>query len=380
MKIAHITPSFYPATAWGGPIASTKAICDGISAWPDMQLRVLTTDAAGPRLGARVRRVPLPYGVTYARRIAGHSIAPGLLARLPALIGWADVVHLTGVYSFTTLPALALARALGKPLVWSPRGALQATAQWQGVPNRRAKHLWEHLAQLLRPAHTVLHTTAPSETAASTARLRGIATVTIPNCVTIPPQRAPRAARRADVGLRLVYLGRLHPKKGVDLLIDALAHLPCDTRLDIHGTGDAAYVGALMAAGARYGARLRFCGQSDGAAKARAFERADLCVLPSHSENFGIVVAEALAHGVPVLTTTATPWRALDHMGAGACIDLAQGDLAGAITALAQRDLRAMGARGRDWMIRDFSPQAMVADFAQLYRALAADQRQQVRA
>ena len=70
MKVLHVTPSFYPATFWGGPIFSTKAICDGIAAAPDFTLRVLTTDAAGPALRDRVRRVPLPYRVDYSCRIA----------------------------------------------------------------------------------------------------------------------------------------------------------------------------------------------------------------------------------------------------------------------------------------------------------------------
>ncbi|WP_322891584.1 MULTISPECIES: glycosyltransferase [unclassified Yoonia] len=374
MNILHVTPSFYPATFWGGPIFSTKAICDGIAVTHGFDLRVLTTDAAGSAVGDRVRRVPLPYRVDYACRIAGHSIAPGLLAPLPAAMIWADVVHLTGTYSFPTLPVLALARAMGKPLVWSPRGALQATQDWPDAPRIKAKHLLERVAQVLRPTDTVLHVTAGVEAAQSVARLSGIQTAVIPNCVTIP-HVAPRLYRPQGA-LRLMYLGRLHPKKGIDLLIAAL---PAQATLDIYGTGIPAHETALRAA-AQDNTRIRFHGDVQGSAKTQAFARADLFVLPSHSENFAITVAEALAHGVPVLTTTGTPWQRLDMIGAGACIDLAHDDLATAIARLAKGDLAAMGARGRDWMIRDFSPDAMVAAFATLYRALATGAPQMVQA
>jgi glycosyltransferase involved in cell wall biosynthesis len=374
MKVLHVTPSFYPATFWGGPIFSTKAICDGIAATPGFALRVLTTDAAGPAVAERVRRVPLPYRVNYARRIAGHSIAPGLLARLPAAMIWADVVHLTGTYSFPTLPVLGLARAMGKPLVWSPRGALQATQDWPDAPRIRIKHWFEKTAQQLRPSGTVLHVTASMEATQSVARLTGIQTAIIPNCVTIPPDVS--RCFRPQGALRLMYLGRLHPKKGIDLLIAAL---PVQATLDIYGTGEAAHEASLRSA-AQGNPRIRFHGDVQGHAKAQAFARADLFVLPSHSENFAITVAEALAHGVPVLTTTGTPWQRLDMIGAGTCIDLARDDLATAITRLAMDDLAAMGARGRDWMIRDFSPDAMVAAFATLYRALVTGEPQIVQA
>lgn len=151
-----------------------------------MDLRVLTTDAAGPRVSDRVQPATLPYPVHYARRIAGHSIAPGLLARLPGAIAWADIVHLSATYSPPVLPSLALAKLLGKPVIWSPRGALQATADWADAPHLRAKQKFEKAANVLRPAQTVLHVTAAQEGAQSISRLGDIATVTIPNSVDIP--------------------------------------------------------------------------------------------------------------------------------------------------------------------------------------------------
>lgn len=370
MKILHVTPTFYPATFWGGPIWSTKAICDGISAQPGFDVRVLTTDAASPRVHDRITPTDLPYPVQYCRRIAGHSIAPGLLMRLPRSVAWADVVHLTATYNFPTLLTLAFARLIGRPVVWSPRGALQATAGWADAPRKRAKHLFEYAANALRPRASTLHVTATSEAAQSRQRLGDIPTALIPNCVDIP---AVAPVRSNDAQLRLLYLGRLHPKKGLDRLIEAMKVLPDHVHLDIFGTGDPDYVDQLIHQ-IDCIPRIRLHGHVEGVQKTQAFINADIFVLPSHSENFGIAVAEALAHGLPVITTTNTPWAGLDHHGCGRSISLDHDNLADIILDLAGSDLRAMGARGRAWMQRDFSPDAMVDRFATLYRDVYAGQ------
>ncbi|WP_342076453.1 glycosyltransferase [Yoonia sp. SS1-5] len=367
MRVLHVSPAFYPATRWGGPIQSTKAICDGVAARNDVQLRMLTTDAASPKWRDRLTPVPLPYPVRYAYRLAGHSIAPGLLARLPQAIAWADVVHLTATYSFPTLPTLLLARLMGKPLVWSPRGALQATTDWVDAPNRWAKRAFANLAQMVRADQVVLHATSEAEARQSVPHLRGVASTVIPNCVDLPQEVTPIIPK---TGLRLLYLGRLHPKKGLDLLLDAMAALPPTTTLDIYGTGDPAYMQHLRDRAATDCGRIWLHGHVDGPQKAAAFAAADLLVLPSHSENFGIVVAEALAHARPVLTTTGTPWARLAHRGCGACIDLRQTDLATAITDLSGMDLRDMGLKGREWMAAEFGPAQMVDAFYRLYRDL----------
>ena len=376
MNILHVTPSFYPATKWGGPIWSTKAICDGIHETTDMNVRVLTTDAASPDLKDRVGPPTLAYPTCFTRRLAGHSIAPGLLARLPAAIRWADVVHVTGTYSFPTLPTLALARLMQRPVVWSPRGALQATAAWDDAPRKRVKHLFERAAQFLRPERTVLHVTAGSEAADSVGRLRGIETTLIPNCVDVPKELPTMISGVS--ALRLLYVGRLHPKKGLDLLFDAVMRMTDNVVLDVYGTGDDAYVQTLTIQAAQSNGRIRLHGQVSGAAKTQAFVDSDIFVLPSYSENFGIAVAEALAHGTPVITTKGTPWQGLEHNDCGQWIDLNTVDLVDEVTAFARLDLTQMGANGRAWMRRDFAPGAMTSAFVDLYRSLAAPVHQRV--
>ncbi|KJZ20667.1 glycosyltransferase [Loktanella sp. S4079] len=360
MKVLHVSPSFYPATFWGGPIWSTKAICDGLVKDPAVQLRVLTTDAAGPLRADRVAPVPLDYPVTYLRRMAGHSIAPGLLIHLWRAVAWAEVVHLTGTYSFPTLPTLMAARIMGKPVVWSPRGALQASADWPDAPRQRVKRCFERVAQTLVNDRVVMHVTSQAEARASQSRIVTAHTAVIPNSVPIPAVTPKQPSKQ----FRLIYVGRIHPKKGLDLLIKAMAQLPAHVTLDIYGTGLPADVAPIAGACSD---RIRMHGHLDDADKPAAFAKSDLFVLPSHSENFGIAVAEALAHAVPVLTTTATPWHALDDIGCGRCMDLGRDDLSEEIQALLGRDLTQMGQAGRAWMQRAFSAENMVAEFRSLY-------------
>src|SRR5206468_7028271 len=122
-------PSFYPALVYGGPTYSVYMLCRSLNGHA-CELRVLTTDANGPNSVLAVntkRAVEISPGlfVRYCHRIADVSISPTLLRLLAAYVWWADVIHLTAVYSFPTIPTLLACKILGKPVVWSPRGMLQ---------------------------------------------------------------------------------------------------------------------------------------------------------------------------------------------------------------------------------------------------------------
>src|SRR5205814_4837728 len=124
--------SFYPATYYGGPISINRDFCHSLAARDDIELHVLTTDANGPGQRINFARVhpEEAYPITYSRSMFPPDIAPGLWWRLPGMVRAADVVHLNGVYSFTTIPTLALCRLMRKPVVWSTLGALQ---RWRGT-------------------------------------------------------------------------------------------------------------------------------------------------------------------------------------------------------------------------------------------------------
>src|SRR5437588_12655732 len=106
MNVLHVTPAYYPATYWGGPIFSVLGLNKALAGIAGVHLKVLATDSAGPTVAQRVPTqsnspvtYPPGYEVYLCRRLAGAAISPGLLTRLVGLARWADIIHLTGTYS-----------------------------------------------------------------------------------------------------------------------------------------------------------------------------------------------------------------------------------------------------------------------------------------
>lgn len=361
-NLLHVTPSFYPASYFGGPIISTYALCNALAGKPDIALRVLTTDTAGPERHQRLAiesnpvRYPSGYEVFFARRLIGVEISPEMLFWLWKLVGWADAIQLTGTYSFPTIPTLFFARLRTKPVLWSPHGALLASETWARVSYQSAKRLWEKTCELIAPAQTILHATSHMESLACNVRLPTIGTVVIPNGVEIPDPLKQREWL-PDGRIRVMFIGRLHPIKGLDRLIKAVGLLESDAfRLDIYGDGDESYRAELKSLAERQksAGNITFHGHVEGKEKKRAFAGADVCVLPSHSENFGMAVAEALAHGVPVIAARGVPWAEVEPRGCGLWLDNSPSTIAKALLQLRSASLPTMGERGRAWMSESF--------------------------
>jgi len=373
MKVLHVVPSFYPAFNYGGPITSVYELCAGLVRH-GCEVSVLTTDANG--LGAvldvaKDTPVTLPPGISvrYCPRIFRHSVSPQLLRQLVASMRWADLVHLTAVYNFPTFPTLAACRCLKKPLVWSPRGALQ---RWQNSRHPGLKTGWESVCRRLAPRSMVLHVTSEQEAEESQARFPGISAAVIPNGVELPPRLE---HRNGSGGLRLLFLGRIDPKKGIENLLAACQSLSNAERrwsLTIAGSGDAAYTAGLVKNALNLGLRehVSFVGEVRGQAKADLFAATDLAVFPSHTENFAMVVAEALAHGVPVIASKGTPWSGVEAHGCGLWVENDSATLAAAIERMSRMPLGEMGERGRRWMEEEFTWETVAREMLRLYGKL----------
>lgn len=362
MKIVFSIPSL--GLERGGPSRCVPALAAALAETPGLEVRLVTLLPRGEtfRPPAAVRPLVRPTTTHAGFSRALHHALSGPGPRF---------LHDNGTWTAPNLLAAAAARSAGAPLVLSPHGMLEP---WALDQHRLKKQLALGLYQLrvLNQA-AMLHATADQEA----INLRAIGCrppiAVVPNMVDPPadlPRRPTRGPRRA------LFLSRIHPKKGLPDLMRAWAALrPAGWELRVVGPDEGGHRREVEALALELGLgqSVSFHGPVGDEEKWRAMAAADLFVLPSHSENFGIVVAEALAAGAPVLTTTATPWRLLEQEGCGWWIPPGLEALTAALDrclALPPARLAEMGAVGRAAAAARFSPAAVAASMASAYRWL----------
>jgi len=157
---------------------------------------------------------------------------------------------------------------------------------------------------------------------------------------------------------KVLFLGRVYPVKGLLNLINAWARIRIDGWcLQIAGPDQDGHLAEVLKLVQQIGLKdsVQYIGAVDLDAKNQLFQSADLFVLPSFTENFGLVIAEALAHGLPVIATHGAPWRDLETYKCGWWIEVGVEPLAAALSAamaLSDVERQAMGGRGRDYVQR----------------------------
>lgn len=358
MRILHITPSYKPAFHYGGPTVSVSRLAEE-QARLGFGVTVYTTTANGPvelELPAGRPRDVEDVIVWYFKRWTGDHghFSPALLWRLWRDMRTFDVIHIHSWWNWVAFGAAFLCRMRRfKPVVLSPRGMLSAYSH-QG----RGRTLFQRTLGrwLLRPL--VLHGTSAQETKELGEQMPGQTTFTLPNIIDLP-KPAWYGNRPENPVFCLLFLSRIHPKKGLDLLLDTLKHWEAAWQLSIAGDGDAAYCAELKEKIRRSGMeeRVEWLGWLEGVEKLEALFSADLFVLPSLHENFANVVLEALAVGTAVLVS--------DQVGLSAYIET---NKLGWVTALRKKALlaslqTAQADRAGRRRIRRNAPEQIWTDF-----------------
>jgi glycosyltransferase involved in cell wall biosynthesis len=224
----------------------------------------------------------------------------------------------------------------------------------------------------------MLHATSEEEY--QQIRAKGITApvAVIPNGIDIPQMPADVGEVRGTSQMRtLLFLSRIHPTKALDRLLKAwsrLEELHPTWKLRIVGKGDAAHVEEVHSLASELGVkRVEFSGPLYGAEKSMAYWQANLFVLPTHSENFGMAVAEALAHGCPAIVGKGAPWEGLELEQCGWWVANDVDTLAATLheaMGTSSASLVEMGKRGRAWMARDYNWEVIGQDMAAAYRWL----------
>jgi glycosyltransferase involved in cell wall biosynthesis len=454
VKILHVVALIQAST--GGPAVSvTRLASEQAKLGHEVTLACLDYPHLGPQVAAPGVRVVSVKGNILAVR--GRGWCPEFQRVLKEEAAKADVVHNHGLWMWPNAYARQAAVAAGKPLVISPRGMLEAWSLNRSKL-RKAVAWWLFEKKNLQSA-VMFHATAESEAesirgamsgvsvgrclpsaaphAVSQTRLSGAAedggrkgpgeqkTETL--ATKIPPYRkpvvvAPNGVDLPDLARRpgrealeekfpelkgrrwIVFMSRLHPKKGIDLLLRAWARqkeVASDLWRVSSGQTETPATETLshrrsvlvLAGSDLIGYRkdvekmvrelgleesVVITGEVQGEMKDCLLANADVFVLPSYSENFGIVVAEAMAWGRPVIASTGTPWQEVADVGAGWWVAPEEDVLAVALRealGMGPEELDVMGARGRALVERSYGWAAPARKLIEAYSGLTGDGR-----
>jgi glycosyltransferase involved in cell wall biosynthesis len=366
MRIAQIVPRIEDEAS--GPSYSVPMLCESLAEHAaDVDLYVLD-GAPAIRRSYGVRTFP-SWG--FPKRL---GVSPRLRAALREAAQNTHIMHSNGLWMMSNVYPGRATHKSDCRLVVSPRGTL---SKWAFARSRWTKRVvWNVGQRAVLSQADCFHATAEHEYE-DIRRMGFTAPVAvIPNGVEIPEEPATRNVAAGAVR-RLLFLGRIHPTKGIDVLLRGWRRVQArfpDWELSIVGPDKTGHLRELTALADRLGCeRLEFSGPVFGASKSTAYRSADLFVLPSHSENFGVTVTEALSHELPVIVTKGAPWSGVTSHGCGWWIDMGVDPLVECLVeamAMPSQQLIASGRAGRRWVEREFSWRMVGKQMHDTYRWL----------
>ncbi|NJD24021.1 MAG: glycosyltransferase [Betaproteobacteria bacterium] len=279
-----------------------------------------------------------------------------------------DVVHIHG----TWVPLLAVASYLANfrniPVVISPHGCLEPVA----LSHRRWKKklaLAIYQRRIYSKAALMVATAKP-ELQSIRRLVRKVPLAVMPHGVDTPSQCIDGRGKVR----KLLFLSRIHPIKGLADLVAAWSLVRREGwKVVVAGPDEGGHVGEIREKIGALGLvdDFEFPGLVAGDQKEKLFSEAEVFVLPTHSENFGIVIAEALSRGVPVITTTGAPWEEISTWRCGWWVAPGVEGIAGALVAAMntpREELNEMGQRGMQLVRENYSWERIGRSACEMYQ------------
>jgi glycosyltransferase involved in cell wall biosynthesis len=372
MLIDQVVASLNPAA--GGPSRTVLQLTEALANNAGAEVRLITQAVySDPVCQPRSPKVRVCIG--HSKSITKLRLGlPGREALALALAEKRpDLVHSNGLWHPLNHWSSSAARNHHIPLVIQPRGMLEPWAlAWKSGKKRLALRLYQQ-----RDLESAAILVATAEQEAEHFRQFGLRQpiAVIPNGVDLEVALANQrgGSARPDGLRRALFLSRIHPKKGLLNLLEVWSLVdPRDWILQIAGPDEGGHLAEVLTAAERLGItdRVQYIGELDDDAKWGVYRDANLFILPTFSENFGVVVAEALAQGLPVITTTGTPWQELQARNCGWWVEPTVDGLVGALRDAVAKEpaqLRQMGVRGTEFA-HEFDWKKIALQTADVYR------------
>ena len=371
LTIAGLAPEF------GGPSESVPALAEAL-ARENVDVDLITCESFPQHQAPRLPDAQLVRANVlslWARRAQWRARNNDFFRALGNFARGNDtVIHDNGLWLPTNHAVATAARFSKRPLLISPRGML---SQWERQYRAWKKKIaWRIFQRSDLFGATALHATSEQEATAFRDIGYDGPIAIVPNGVELP--QAPKSEPRTVKGEERIALcvTRLHPKKGLLDLIEAWSEVqPAGWRMVIAGADEDGHRAELEAAIAwrRLTGVFEFVGSVNAEQRQALYNKADLFVLPSRSENFGMSIAEALAHSLPVITTKGTPWKDLMDHRCGWWVEVGVAPLAKALREavnLSQEQRLQIGQRGREIVVKKYSWSRVAREMKSVYEWL----------
>lgn len=363
MKIIHYIPSIDRMA--GGISTYMQVLAKPLGTMAEVHIMTHASENPLPMENCKVHDIPRyrPFSGVWKKAVVDllDSVRP-------------DIVHVNCCWVPDCAAVQRIAQKRGYKVVLTPHGMLEPWIIKRHYWTRKVPALWLYQKAAVQRADCV-QATAESErdNLLKLGYNSNIKVVRLGiDAESIEMKRSWKKSRQ------ILFLSRVHVKKGINFLVEAADVLRNELqgyKILVAGEGDADYVEAMKRMICDRGLQdiVQLIGGVYGDEKWRLFQTSDFFVLPTHSENFGLAIAESLASGTPVITTVGTPWSDLNSSEAGAWIEIGTEPLVETLRrflSLSEDELETMGRNGRKLIETKYSAHVMAEQMMEVYKSV----------